>query len=52
MTRGQIREDLGIRQIEDPAKRDEELSDQEAAAYERGLLALWPDKKKEGGTPC
>lgn len=51
MTRGQIREALGIRQIEDPAKRDEELSEREAAEYERGLMALWPEKKK-GGTPC
>lgn len=51
MTRGQIREALGIRQIEDPAKRDEELDDQEAADYKRGLLALWPEKKK-GGAPC
>lgn len=50
MTRGQIRESLGIRQIEDPKKRDEELSDREAADYERGLLALWPEKKKGGAT--
>lgn len=46
MTRGQIRDKYGIRQIEDPKRAHEELTEREAAEYERGLLALWPELKK------
>lgn len=49
MTRGQIRDKYGIRQIEDPRRANEELSEKEAADYERGLLALWPELKKGAG---
>lgn len=49
MTREQIRDKYGIRQIEDPKRANEELSEKEAADYERGLLAIWAELKKGAG---
>ncbi len=50
MTRAMIRDKLGLRQIEDPRRAHEELTEREAADYERGLLALWPELKKGAKT--